>query len=137
MNFQNVRLKKTETRVASADVAPLICNNSDDYARLMAETYLEVFLNQLGEQVTFSTFLIPCGVELCRALIGLHKHEPLDDRSRGLLDELRTAIDSGMRERGWPLCFVRLSSRSPKDAALTQPFFQGNLYLIVVVRCMC
>jgi hypothetical protein len=121
MDFRQVKLKKTVVKEAPAAPIAAICETDADYAALMEETHLETFLDKLGD-VTFKTFMLPLKQE------DLHRaFEQKEWRGIASLEELAAAIGKGKRERGWDLVFVRLSSRSPKDAALLNPRFRELL----------
>lgn len=122
MDLSRVKLRPTTTRVAPTVSAPVVCASSADYARLMQETYLEKYLAPLQEE-TFATRLVPLSVPCCAALREAHEHP--DAPWPPLLVELADAVELARGQ--WPTLFVRLSSRSPKDAALTQPQFTALL----------
>ncbi len=118
-----MKLKKTETKNLSA-LGPVvaICENDAQYAKLMEETLLETYLESLGD-ITFPTFVLS---NLDQSAL---KQAHLLKSWRGVdaLERLALSIDKGMKDRGWNLVFVRLSSRSPKDAALLRPDFRAVL----------
>ncbi len=121
MDLSSVKLRPTAAKPAVVAPAPTICETDADYASLMEETQLETFLDKLGD-VTFRTFVLPLNQADLRAA-----HETRQWRGVASLEQLARAVDEGMKERGWPLVFVRLSSRSPKDAALSHPRFREVL----------
>lgn len=128
MDFANVKLRKVTAPKETSAPVPLLCADSADYARLMQETYLEEYLEVLGP-VTFATETLPCPPALCAALVAAFEAggvpRPADE---ALLRDTAAAIDAVRTAQGWPLLFLRLSSRSPKDAALSQPAFPALLH---------
>jgi hypothetical protein len=111
MDLTSVKLKKTEPRkpLDSRGPAFTICENDEQYSALMSETCLEVYLELLGD-ITFPTFVL--SLESQSDLIRAHQQR--DWHGIPSLEALAQRIDAGMQSRGWPLVFVRLSSRSPK-----------------------
>ena len=119
MDFSSVKLKPTKTKEKAA-VLEVICKDSDDYKKLMEETYLETYLDALSD-VTFPTVVISC---LTKDLKQGHKEGWESSKNLQLLAK---QIDVIMKEKAWETIFVRLSSRSPKDAALSVPKFSSLL----------
>eukprot|EP00300_Choanocystis_sp_HF-7_P003774 c12877_g1_i1.p1 GENE.c12877_g1_i1~~c12877_g1_i1.p1 ORF type:complete len:384 (+),score=74.82 c12877_g1_i1:163-1152(+) len=97
----------------------------------MEDTYMEKYL-PLIQEYTFASELVGVSFEAAAAftraretwLGGGISSLTLVEASPLLLD-LAQQIDQVKSRTGWPHIFVRLSSRSPKDAALNSPRFQG------------
>jgi len=106
-------------------VQKVICKDSEDYHRLMKETYFEQYFD-LIKQWTFKSVLFPMSVDTARAIreafkathskIKEERIEGFNWRENNLLVQLAREIDSKKEELGVNDMFVRLSSRSPKDA---------------------
>jgi len=116
--MQHVQTKeKKQTKV--------ICNSSEDYHRLMKETYFEQYFD-LIKQWTFKSVLFPISVETAQAIKQAFKATQSKDeneripgydwKSNNHLVQLARTIDEKKIELGVNDLFVRLSSRSPKDA---------------------
>lgn len=119
MDLSKVKLRPTKTKENTARPMEVICKDSEDYHRLMEETFLETFLDKLSD-CTFPASLLPCPAD---DILRAHEH---DDVS--CLDQLAKQLHQrAVVEKGWSSFFVRLSSRSPKDAALSCPQFRDVL----------
>ena len=122
MDFSSVKLKKTAAPEPRKVLTAALCENDEQYQELMKDTFLEEYLDKLALETTFETFVLPLDqMELHSA------HERKAWKESNLLKKLVAEIDSEMEKRAWPLIFVRLSSRSPKDAALKAPRFKSLL----------
>ena len=143
-----LQLKKNELKLGetnsgespgNAPLRPVLCADSEDYTRLMKETYIEGYLASLGDSTFPSRFvnlspekaqlLLTCGSEFCASQKVSERAADNDGageyaRAREVassnagLVELGKAIDRAIKELGQEKAFVRLSSRSPKDAPL-------------------
>ena len=125
MSFREKLLKKREnlkkTEVAEKEkLEQLIVKEEGDYDRLIKETYFEVYYNQI-EEFTFKSVILPLTIEEIQAL---HNAHTAFNENKGNVEDLSTIsakINEGIkliREKTKNQCkiFVRLSSRSPKDA---------------------
>lgn len=116
IDFSSVRLKKTVGGTRDGSVVRIeetICKDDEDYARLMNETRLEEYLSVLGDELTFPTIVLPMNQsqqDLRRCF-----REKRSWKEFPSLVQLARTIDE---QKPWELIFVRLSTRSPKDAAL-------------------
>jgi hypothetical protein len=110
---------------------------------------MEKFYSSI-EQFSFGSTFRPLTIEMAHALIKAHgawKADPSSSTSflhapdTHPLRQLSKIIKEAQTEKAWPHIFVRLSSRSPKDAALTSPKFNELLThvcphsLIYYIRC--
>lgn len=126
-------LRKTEgPRVL--ETTTQLCSNSDEYTKLMEDTYMEKYLDMI-QPFSFGSELCPLPKEAARALVAA-RDAWLESKEGGCSSKelvlsspeimaLAAAIDAIKEEQGYVLTFVRLSSRSPKDGALNNPRFQG------------
>jgi hypothetical protein len=106
MDFSSVKLKKTITKKAEG-LKPVICANDADYQKLMKETFLEEYLEQLGDELTFPTMLLPLTAD---AQADLHRsfEEKTDYSEFESLSLLSRQIQTKIEESGWKEVFVRL-----------------------------
>jgi hypothetical protein len=113
------RLKKPTGSVANETaLLPTLCETSDDYTQLMKETFLEQYFDAIQTH-TFASAFVPLTRDLARALL---------QRDRAsLISALAPQIDAARRSLGVEKVFVRLSSRSPKDAPLALAAFPALL----------
>ena len=108
-------LKKTEpSRREKENLEELIVKDEDDYDRLMRETYFEEYYDHI-EKFTFKSTIVPLTLEEIQAIHEAHTDVQVD------LTSVETKVDEGIltiRRKANKECqvFVRLSSRSPKDA---------------------
>jgi hypothetical protein len=121
------RLKKTDvTTVVESNssssnnnsVLPTLCETSEDYTKLMKETFLEQYFDAIRSH-TFASAFVPLTRDAARLMLA-------KDRA-ALLAELAPQIDAARRDLGVDKVFVRLSSRSPKDAPLSLAAFPALL----------
>ena len=119
--LSGVKLRKTskqEDNFVEKDVGQriVLCENDEQYKKLMEDTYIEKYFNSI-EKFTFPTEFIPLSKELAKEITDLHMK---DAKQRGTRSKQMTlvenAIDQIIYKRKWDLIFIRLSSRSPKDA---------------------
>lgn len=123
--FEQARSKLKAVAVAEKKAAPVICDSSAKYDALMAETYLEAYAASI-EAHTFQSISLPLTRECARALCD----DAVDIDADAHLVQLAQAIDTAFRQLRGGSCkqfFVRLSSRSPKDAPLFMPSFRPLL----------
>ena len=108
-------LKKTEpSRRERENLEELIVKDEDDYDRLMRETYFEEYYDHI-EKFTFKSTIVPLTLEEIQAI-----HETYHDLQVDLTS-VEAKVEEGIstiRRKANKECqvFVRLSSRSPKDA---------------------
>jgi len=132
--LQAVRLNKTQHVEKASSSIPSICRSEEDYQLLMTETYFERYWEQI-RPFTFRSTFVPLPLEAAGALVQAHQqwkatpHHQQDQWKDNLpvLATLTKSIDAAMRSLGVDQAFVRLSSRSPKDAALSRPGFRALL----------
>merc|ERR1712226_978115 len=98
----------------------MIMKESEDYYRMMKETYFEAYYDQI-EDFTFKSVILPMTLEDTQALMDAYTMY-MDGTDKEVdLSVVDAKIDKGIaliREKAKKDCkvFVRLSSRSPKDA---------------------
>ena len=114
-------LKKAEIlRKEKAWPEEMIMKESEDYYRMMKETYFEAYYDQI-EDFTFKSVILPMTLEDTQALMDAYTMY-MDGTDKEVdLSVVDAKIDKGIaliREKAKKDCkvFVRLSSRSPKDA---------------------
>merc|ERR1711976_580375 len=112
-------LKKTEV-VEKEKPEQLIVKDESDYDRLMKETYFEVYYDKIKE-FTFKSVILPLTIEEIQALHDAHSAFKIGSDKIVDLSNIAFKINEGIkiiREKTRNDCkvFVRLSSRSPKDA---------------------
>ena len=126
--ISKVKLKKSKKSKAQkkkeqTKFAKQLCETSDDYYKLVKETYFENYYNSIKE-LTFPTDYIDLNKNHCKVLMGIYKkykNTPnngefkYDDNE---LKDLMDSIDKIKKDNKWKYIFVRMSIRSPKDAAL-------------------
>jgi hypothetical protein len=124
--LKSVRLRSSNQPKEKVN-EPLLCPDSESYRKMMDETQFECYYEKI-QQWTFSSRILSINHEEINALHDGHlffKSLPLDDdddkktevcfQRYPLLRKLSNQIDSCDLKR--PI-FVRLSTRSPKDAVL-------------------
>jgi len=125
--LSKVNLKKTQTKDSSSSKPTVVlCANSEQYNELMEETYLEKYFETIKD-FTFKSVFVPLAPPQAQAIILAHKQakEGRDDwRASKELHDLAISVDHAKAKLGCEHVFVRLSSRSPKDAALGSPLFK-------------
>lgn len=121
----NVSLKKVTTKEAPK-IQHQICANSEDYKRLMEETYMEEYWEEIKDY-TFASEFLPLPRDYAQDLMNAYGNYESKGEFNGLntenLQNLAQQIDeaiiklrneTNMKEEDG--IFIRLSSRSPKDA---------------------
>eukprot|EP00727_Mastigamoeba_balamuthi_P011492 m51a1_g6966 hypothetical protein (525) ;mRNA; r:89682-93327 len=126
MDFSSVTLRKASgpRRPEGSGPVELICDG-DNYQSLMSESYLERYFDSVSS-LSFRSRFVPLSRPVATALAAahaeaLHGASSAASSTRPELEELARSIDSEMREMGSAEAFVRLSSRSPKDAPMRRP----------------
>merc|ERR1711990_431518 len=114
-------LKKAEvSRKENTGPQEMIMKETEDYYRMMKETYFEAYYDQI-EDFTFKSVILPMTLEDTQALMDAYTMY-MDGTDKEVdLSVVDAKIDKGIaliREKAKKDCkvFVRLSSRSPKDA---------------------
>jgi hypothetical protein len=117
-------LQQTQTRELNTNLVEVECKTSEDYHRLMKDTQFEVYYD-LIKPYTFNSTLFPLNVETALSLRLAYKAlhsvppEPYDWQKDPNLITLAGDIDKSKAQNLTTRdIFVRLSSRSPKDAAI-------------------
>jgi len=98
----------------------------------MNETYLEQYIDAI-KTWTFASSFIPLSKHVAQEIVNEHEKyvakgtkEARDEwKSNAELNVLAKSIDDVIKSMGVKHIFVRLSSRSPKDAALCHPQFRS------------
>ena len=124
--LKSVRLRKTQPPSNVSNNEPLLCPDSETYRKLMDDTQFERYYRSI-ERWTFPSVIVPLNAEEIKALHEGHhafknSSEQDDDRKTEacfqlfpvLLTLSKTIDDCDLKR---PI-FVRLSTRSPKDAGL-------------------
>jgi hypothetical protein len=130
MDLSKVKLKKTETKDSSTQRAMIqLCQTSEDYQNLMEETYLEKYYRFI-ESFSFKSVFVPLSRPQALAIVLAHRKwkemgKAFSWKGDQTLEEIAESIDTAKKHAGWPNIFVRLSSRSPKDAALSSDKFNS------------
>ena len=126
LDFSKVKLKTVEKKTEPSAVVTLLCSGSEDYDRLMKETYFEQYWDSI-KKFSFPSELVHLPPAAAQAIIDEHKKKKDSDWTQGenkdILLCLANKIDEVAKKNDWAGLFVRLSSRSPKDAAMSQPNF--------------
>ena len=114
-------LKKAEaSRQEKAAPEEMIMKDEGDYYRMLKETFFEAYYDQI-EEFTFKSVIVPMTLEETEALMTAYTKFMDGSDKEVNLSTVDTKIDEGIakiREKANKNCkvFVRLSSRSPKDA---------------------
>ena len=154
--LQSIKLKKTkkskrQKQKEETKLAKQLCENADDYYKLVKETYFENYYDKI-KHLTFDTDYIELTKDDCKILMNLHKqyikwdkqqenNNDDDDEKKnknkndnndlpGIIineyeydrKDVMTLIDKinkMKKDKDWNHIFIRMSIRSPKDAALT------------------
>jgi hypothetical protein len=120
------KLKKVEVKQKDAPKV-VICADSQDYARLMKEAYFEEYYEDI-KSFTFKTEFQSLSKQQAKLLTQAHQaylknsNSIQDSLNSEGVQEIIKNIDIKAKELNTRI-FVRLSSRSPKDAALLVPQF--------------
>ena len=121
----------------------LLCETTEDYWEAMTSTYLDKYVDALGT-ATFQSISFPLTRSAAASIVGIHATArgaagDGEERLEALLDmvlsepssplaALAAGVDTALGELGGEQPgFVRLSSRSPKDAVLFVPGFATML----------
>eukprot|EP01100_Stratorugosa_tubuloviscum_P012381 TRINITY_DN5858_c3_g1_i1.p1 TRINITY_DN5858_c3_g1~~TRINITY_DN5858_c3_g1_i1.p1 ORF type:complete len:396 (+),score=173.83 TRINITY_DN5858_c3_g1_i1:50-1189(+) len=130
--LNNAKLKKVTNAIVKTNNNIVICKDSNDYDKLMHESYIEEYFESLKNFSFRSIFINLNQIEL-ENIIAFHKRfleignssfiEQLYNNGNNegfVFNELCNKIENAKQQLGIDQFFVRLSSRSPKDAALTK-----------------
>ena len=108
---------------------PLLCPDSESYRRLMDDTFLEEYYEEIG-QWTFHSEFLSLTQEQAKALCVAHQHwnESKSNVNELVpeLEKLSNEIQSASDRLRTSQFFVRLSTRSPKDAVIHHPSFRSS-----------
>jgi len=114
-------LKKAEvSRKENTGPQEMIMKETEDFYRMLKETYFEAYYDQI-EEFTFKSVILPMTIDDTKALMDAYT-KFMDGTDKDVdLSVVDAKIDEGIRlirEKANKECkvFVRLSSRSPKDA---------------------
>eukprot|EP00092_Neocalanus_flemingeri_P092360 GFUD01117232.1.p1 GENE.GFUD01117232.1~~GFUD01117232.1.p1 ORF type:complete len:339 (+),score=100.60 GFUD01117232.1:86-1102(+) len=113
-------LRKTDGLKNDSKLEEMIVKDEEDYFRLMKETYFEKYYEQI-EEFTFKSVIIPLTLEDIKSIFEANMEFETSGNSEHDLKCIAVKIDEGIRQvkiKANSDCkvFVRLSSRSPKDA---------------------
>jgi len=123
-------LRKTEVTKENSNHEEMIVKDEHDYYRLMKETYFEKYYEQI-EEFTFKSVIVPLTLEDIKTIYDAtmefessKKTEldmtPIAKKIYEGIFEIRTSTNTECQ------VFVRLSSRSPKDAIYHLPTFSDE-----------
>eukprot|EP01130_Rhizamoeba_saxonica_P005618 TRINITY_DN2240_c0_g1_i2.p1 TRINITY_DN2240_c0_g1~~TRINITY_DN2240_c0_g1_i2.p1 ORF type:complete len:362 (-),score=87.51 TRINITY_DN2240_c0_g1_i2:21-1106(-) len=125
---KNTELVQVQTKEHQPDLTQRLCNTSEEYMALMKETYFEAYYDRI-QPFTFQSELFRLDTTIAEALRRCHRNQYAKDHSLHVegadwtndpdLLLLATQIDEAQTKLGCEGLFIRLSSRSPKDAALS------------------
>ena len=115
--------RQSATKEAPKASLPLLCPDSAAYHKQMHETYLEEYFDVIKE-FSFASLFHTLPAPDLQALINAHTQWKNENKKRAwvsdpVLVSLAGAIDVLQAQLKSEYIFVRLSSRSPKDAALS------------------
>lgn len=124
--LKGITLKKTNSsnEKKQTEKLELICKDDDTYRQLMEETYLEKYLEEI-KHLTFQSSVLQFSKDMALEITKrfslqlLLKEEELKKSKTNTsspLISLVENIDNVISEKKWIPFFIRLSSRSPKDA---------------------
>ena len=122
-------LKKTDVLKKESKLEETIVKDEEDYLRLMKETYFEKYYEQI-EEFTFKSVIMPLTLDDIKSIYDANLDFEANGKSEKDLTGIAEKIDEGIkqiREKTKKECkvFVRLSSRSPKDAIYHLEEFSG------------
>lgn len=136
--IKKVKLKKVLNKKSSnINVNDILCNSSEDYYKLLSETYIEKYFNTI-KPYSFETLFQTLTRDQAN-LITILFNKYMDDKNIDIkiliernekyksLLKLSKIIDEIKNNKNWSYIFIRLSSRSPKDVAITLDNFQHEL----------
>ena len=128
LEMKKIALKKTEGPRKENKLEKMIVEDESDYYRLMKETYFEAYYSQI-EDFTFKSVIIPLSLEEIQALRESYNLFLTKDNNYDL-DSVVAKVEEGItliRKKTNSDCkvFIRLSSRSPKDAIYHLAGFQS------------
>merc|ERR1712037_298186 len=113
-------LKKAEvSRKENTGPQEMIMKETEDFYRMLKETYFEAYYDQI-EEFTFKSVILPMTIDDTKALMDAYT-KFMDGTDKDVdLSVVDAKIDEGIRlireKANKCKVFVRLSSRSPKDA---------------------
>merc|ERR1712004_415065 len=117
---RNALKKEEASRQEKAAPEEMIMKDEGDFYRMLKETFFEAYYDQI-EEFTFKSVIVPMTLEETEALMTAYKKFMDGSDKEVNLSTVDAKIDEGIakiREKVNKNCkvFVRLSSRSPKDA---------------------
>lgn len=115
--------RHTQTKETPKAAAPLLCPDSAAYHKQMHETYLEEYFDVI-KKFSFPSLFHALSIAELQALIKAHEVWTTNKQKRAWTSDpalvaLAGTVDALKAELKTQHIFVRLSSRSPKDAALS------------------
>eukprot|EP01112_Ceratiomyxa_fruticulosa_P001529 TRINITY_DN1171_c0_g2_i1.p2 TRINITY_DN1171_c0_g2~~TRINITY_DN1171_c0_g2_i1.p2 ORF type:complete len:345 (+),score=71.78 TRINITY_DN1171_c0_g2_i1:218-1252(+) len=127
MDFSKVQLKSVGAPKQKEAPKVVLCEDSDQYTKLMEETYLEQYFASI-EEFTFRSLFVKLTIPAAKAIVNVHSIVKKDSTYEEWKNSeefivLAKDIENARDRLGTKDVFVRLSSRSPKDAALNSPKF--------------
>jgi hypothetical protein len=126
---KKVVLRKTELQQKESKPEEMIVKDESDYFRLIRETYFEEYYTQI-EEFTFKSVIVPLTLEDIKTIYDAALEFESSKTSEMDMTGIAQKIDKGIemiRTKTNSECqvFVRLSSRSPKDAIYHLPEFRA------------
>ena len=131
--FQHLQSRAPLRNVAPVHVPsllnPVICEDGERYRQMMDETCLEEYYSEI-EEFSFHSKFFPLCQSTASALSEAHKQwlsgvSPSQLAQSELLVDLAHQIEESASCLRTPAFFIRLSTRSPKDAVLHVPAFRS------------
>lgn len=122
-------LRKTGGKWRESKLEEMIVKDEEDYYRLMKETYFEKYYEQI-EDFTFKSVIMPLTLEDIKTMYDANMEFETSKKTELDMTNIAQKIDEGIdkiRKQTNSDCevFVRLSSRSPKDAIYHLEEFPG------------
>jgi len=119
---KKAQLNQVQTRQRQVHAGDIECKSSEDYYRLMEETQFEQYYSIIAPY-TFKSVMFPLSPETAQAIMDAYKvvtaKQTIDIMANPYLAKLAQDIDAAKSGKlTTKYIFVRLSSRSPKDAAI-------------------
>ena len=122
-------LRKTSGKWRESKLEEMIVKDEEDYYRLIKETYFEKYYEQI-EDFTFKSVIIPLTLEDIKTIYDANMEFETSKKTELDMTNIAQKIDEGIdkiRKQTNSDCevFVRLSSRSPRDAIYHLEEFPG------------
>jgi hypothetical protein len=130
------KLKHVEQHTNSSKPDIILCKDSSDYRRMMEESFLENYFENIAQH-SFKTLFLNLSIVQAKQLIIIHEtfinnnnnNNDIDNDIKENIELCRLAkqIDDCIDRLSCENVFVRLSSRSAKDAPLLLKNFKSTI----------